>query len=549
MSRFSSANRLVVVAALAAAAGAVPARAQQQVSEARVAELVALAEARLQAGQTPAPSPAIRLTLSEAVDLALKQNLDISAEQLNPRIQDLSVALVRTAFSPSVNSTVGQRSQARLPTSQLNGGQRVLNDTSTYNAGVSQTVPWFGGSASLSWNNSKLVTTDLFTLFNPQYVSTLTAQYTQPLLKNLWIDSTRRQLATSRISRELSDIQLRAVITVTLANTRNAYWDLVYATQAVDVARRSLALAEKLVEDNKIRVEVGALAKIDIVQAEAEAATRRQALALAEATQQTTELALKRLIVSGTADPLWDAPIDPIDRPSFSAEAVDIKAAVRSALEKRTDLVQARRQLDSNDITIKYLKNQQLPQLDLVASYGAQGLGGTRFDRDRLGGTVTAEYPGYYKDALAHIKNREFPTWNVQLNLTYPIGRSSAEIQYARARLQRDQTHAEMKALELTVATEVTSTALSVRSTQKRVEAATAARALAQQRLEAEQSKFDVGMSTNFFVVQAQRDLADAQITELRAQLDYRKALVDFQRVQEVSAARASVSTITSGGQ
>jgi outer membrane protein TolC len=380
---------------MAAVALSVPAMAQP-VSETRLAELMAMAEARLTAGQaSPGQSaPAVRLTLDEAVARAFEHNLDISAERLNPQIQNLSVALVRTAFSPSISSTVGQRAQTRLPTSQLNGGQRVVNDTTTYNGGFSQSIPWFGGSTSVSWNNSKLVTSDQFTLFNPQYTSTLTASYTQPLLRNLLIDSTRQQLATSQISRELSDVQLRAVVTTTLANVRNAYWDLVYANQAVDVARRSLALAEKLVEDNKLRVEIGALAKIDVVQAEAEAATRRQALALAEATQQTTELALKRLIVSGTGDPLWDSPLDPVDRPSFSAEVIDIKAAVRGALEKRTDLVQARRQLESSDITIRYLKNQRLPQLDLTASYSAQGLGGTRFERDRLGGAITAEYRG-----------------------------------------------------------------------------------------------------------------------------------------------------------
>jgi outer membrane protein TolC len=315
------------------------------------------------------------------------------------------------------------------------------------------------------------------------------------------------------------------------------------------VARRSLALAEKLVEDNRVRVEVGALAPIDIVQAQAEAASRRQSLAQAEAAWRTAELALKRLVVNGTEDPLWSSAIAPVDRPNPQPMAIDITGAVRRALSERTDLDQARRQLESNDVTLRFLKNQTLPGMDVVASYGLQGIGGTRYIRDGdLGGAVVGTVPGGYSDALELLRDREFPNWNLQLVLTYPIGTSPAEASYSRAKVQLSQTQAQIRALELQVATEVTNAALLVDSNLKRVEAATAARELAQRRLEAEESKFEVGMSTNFFVVQAQRDLFDAQITELRTQLDYQKSLVDFERVQQTAGREASISAVSTGG-
>jgi outer membrane protein len=289
---------------------------------------------------------------------------------------------------------------------------------------------------------------------------------------------------------------------------------------------------------------------LDVVQAEAEAATRRQALAQAEATMGTAELTLKRLIVSGTEDPLWRASLTPIDRPEFRPEPLDVEGAVSKALEGRTDLSQARRTIDSNDVTMRFLRNQTLPALDLIGNYSAQGLGGTQFVRQGtgLGSTIVDTIPLGYSNALRTLTGRDYPTWNLQLNVSYPLGGSPADAQYARARVQRNQSAAQLRSLELQVATEVTNAALQVDSSLKRYEASAVARELAQTRLEAEQSRFEVGLSTNFFVVQAQRDLATSQNTELRALLDYRRALVDFSRVQEAPAVRGGGVTAIQAG-
>jgi outer membrane protein len=527
----------------------------QQVSEERLAALMqqALAQAGAQtppdAAQLPGPGVGVELTIDEAVARALDRNLDIAVERLSPQAFDFSLAALRAAYRPALTSTISQNNLVQLPTSQLVGGTRVEQDSQTFNFGMAQALPWGGGSFQVGWNNRRQESSNAFVTFNPQFNSSLLASYEQPLLRGFRIDTTRQQLRITQINRDISEVQLRATVTNTLANTRNAYWDLAAAVQAVGVARRSLALAEKLVEDNQIRVEVGTLAPIDVVQAEAEAATRRQAVAQTEASWRTAELALKRLIVSGTDDPLWGSTLNPIDRPSLVAQAIDLQGAVRRALEQRTDLDQARRQLQGNDITLDLLQNQRLPAMNLVASYGAQGIGGTRFVREGgLGGQITDTIPGGYGDALRLLRNRDFPNWALQLNISYPIGTSAADAQYARARIQSDQARVQIRQVELQVATEVTNIGLQVQSNLRRVEAATAARELAERRLEAEESKFEVGMSTNFFVVQAQRDLADAQVTELRAQLDYAKSLVDFERVQQTSVVRAGISAVTTGG-
>jgi len=539
---------------------AVPVFAQKS-DDARLAELARDAARQFEAARAEgpqtrptvpitAPGPNIELTLDEATARALERNLDLAVERLNPTIQDTNLERIHAVYRPTVTSQVGHLARVQPPTSQLNGGTIVQNDTSTYNAGINQALKWGGGDLAVTFNNNKQVTSNVFANFNPTFNNSFSATMTQPLLRDFRIDGTRQQLKVTLINREISDIQLRGTLATTVANVRNAYWELVFSMQAVDVAKGSLDLAEKLVQDNKARVEVGTMAPLDVVQSDAEAATRRQAVAQAEAARGTAEIALKRLIVNGTDDPVWRATITPVDRPEFRSEPLDVETAVRKALVSRTDLEQARKTLDSNDITMKFLKNQTMPALDAVANYGASGLGGTQFVRNGtgLGSQIISTIPGGYGNAWRTLTGRDYPTWNFAVNFSYPLGGSQADAVYARSRIQRNQTAAQLKALELQVATDVTNAALIVESSLKSYEAATVARSLAETRLSAEQSRFEVGLSTNFFVVQAQRDLATAQNSELRALLNYRKAVVDYGRVQEAPATRGpGITAVTAG--
>src|SRR5687768_11150382 len=478
------------------------------------------------------------LRLEEAVSLALEKNLDIQVAKLEPQSVDFLIAGFKNQFQPVFASQVGLRDTYQLPTRTINGGTRVNQGTTTYNTSLTQEVPFYGGSYSLSWTNSRVATSDLLATRNPLYTSGLVGTYVQPLLRGFRVDNLRQQLEINVINREISEESARATVTQTLANVRNAYWDLVFAQSAVEVAQRATELADKLVEDNQARVEVGTLAPLDIVQAQAEAATRRQNLAAAEAAAQTAEIALKRFLVSGTDDPLWRQTIRPVDLPSLQPPPADVEGAIRNALAQRTDMVNTRKNLDISDLNIRFYKDQSLPDLDLNASYGAQGIGGTFFRREGSGieSKVVGTIPGGFFDALGVLRHQDYPNWNFSVTMSYPLLGSQVDAQLARARLQRNQSLTRLRALEVLIAAEVTNAALTIQSNLKRVEAATAARELAQKRLEAEQSKFDVGMTTNFFVVQAQRDLRDAANTELRALADYRKSLVNYERAQQAPA-------------
>ena len=519
--------------------------AQKAADAARTNDLVHQAVERYTAGveaaraaQDAPGAAAVPLTLEDAVRRAIDSNLDMVVERLNPQTFDLSLAALRANYKPIATSRFGRQDNVRPPSSLLNPGSPNVS-TMTYNGGLTQNLAWGGGNLALTFNNSRIDSNDLLANFNPQFNSSYLFSYTQPLLRGFRIDQTRQQMRTTQISRDNSELNLKARTTNTLAAVRSAYWDYVYSIEAVEVARQSLTLASKLLSDNKIRVEVGTMAPMDVVQAEAEEATRQQTLTTATATMRTAELSLKRLIVSGTNDPLWAQHIDPVDRPDFQSATIDVAEAVRSALQERTDLQIARNNFETNNVLLRSFRDETLPDVDAIVTYGAAGLGGTQYafsgsglDRTRTGIALL----GGYNDALRTLFDRDYPNWQFALQVNYPIGGNAAVAQAARSRLLIQQNQAQIRASELAVATEVTNAALQVTNSAEALTTSRVARDLSQRRLDAEMSRFEVGMSNNYQVVQAQRDLREAQTSELRALLNYRKALVEFDRVQQAGS-------------
>ena len=501
--------------------------------------------ASVQAPPPVAPNdsrPRVALTLDEAVKLALDQNLDIAVQRINQRTYDVTLASLRSVYSPTVNSVLSTQTSKTASNSTISGaatGETITSGTMNFNGSLSQQVPWHGGSFSASLNNTRQTTSSLNATFNPSYVPNWSANYTQPLMRNFSIDNNRQQILVTRLNQEISDIQLQQTITNTAANVRNAYWDFVFAVQSVEVARQSLNLAEELLKNNQTKVEIGTMAPIDVVQAQSQAAAQRQTLVTADGTMRTAEIALKRLIVSGTTDSLWTSAIDPIDRPDFRPEPIDVSTATARALASRTDVQQARKNLEVNALTMKLLEDQTRPQADFITRYATTGQGGTRYETTGNGVSrvVTEVVPGGYLDALSTLLKQQLPTWSFAVNFSYPLGTNAAEASIARARIQQNQIDVQLKQLDLQVTSDVSIAAVQVENTAERVQAAQAARDLAQQQLDAENSKFAVGMSTNFQVVQAQRDLATARNNELQAILAYRRAVVEFERVQQTGNA------------
>jgi outer membrane protein len=526
-----TASSLLVTAALTLAVAA-PAGAQQTAAPDtdHVKALIQQAMGRLNApadgtqAQAATQGPKVDLTADEAVARALERNVTLASQRLTPQTYDYSLSATRAFYQPVLSSTVSNNSATQLGRLTIDGGDKTNQNTSNWNAGFAQNIRKYGGNYSVNWTNNRSTTTQTTALFDPGYGAVFNASYTQPLMQNLKLDQNRTTLLTTAIQQDVAELDLQATTASIVAQVRNAYWEFVFAILNLENQRASLDLSSKLVQDNRARVEIGTMAPIDIVQAQAEEATRRQALVNAEATLQNTELALKQLIVSGTDDPLWTATLNATDRPAPGSETIDLEAAVRNALANRTDMLTAKKNIDSANITLRSLNNQSLPALNLVTTYRLEGRGGTS-------GTPGIP-PTNWFDSLAGIGKIDAPTWTVQMNFQYPLGTSAAEANKARQQIIIRQNQTAIKATELQIATDVTAAAIGIRTSLEAIQAAASARELSVKRAEAAQSKLDVGMATNFEVVQAQRDLADARNRELREHLNYRRALVDFQRTQ-----------------
>jgi outer membrane protein len=490
-----------------------------------------------------------RLSVDEAVTLALEQNLSLQVQRLDPQIQDLAIQQVKTAWTPTISSTISDASSTSPVSSFLSGAS---NQLVSKNLGASvqanQLLPWGGSNYNVTWSNARAESNSVFASPNPSLASSLNATFNLPLLRNFKIDNTRQQLLISKKNREMSDVQLRQTVLVTIRSVKSAYWDLAFAVDNLKVQQQSLDIARESLRDNKARVAVGTMAPIDIIEAEAEVARNEESVIVAQADITRAEDALRQLIFDPKVPDFWAMKFELTDTPVFRAQDVDGDAAVRAALEKRTDIVNMRKSLEAADISIRYFKNQALPDLNVQAGYGLSGQGGTDYNfSDTFPPVPTSVITNGYGSVLSQMFSNDFHNWSLAVTVGYPIGRSNAKVSLAKAKVSYSQSELQLRSLELAVATQVREAVRTLNTNRKRVDATRVSRELAERKLVAEQKKFEAGMSTNFLVIQAQRDLATARNSELQAVLDYNRSLVDFETVQEAPLSGGGVTLASSG--
>lgn len=479
-------------------------------------------------------SPRVDLTLEDAMARALEKNLDIQNAKLNPQMQDYTLQAARAAFRPTLNANYSFNNSSQQSTSQLDGGARTTTKRNSFGTSMSQRLPWQGGQVSFNFNNSRTASNNAFSTRNPSFSSNLSFQYTQPLLAGRTIDSQRNSLKTGEIQRQITDIQLVSQIEAIKNQVRTAYWSLRQSIELIEIQRRSLELSRRNYEDNKVKVEVGTVAEIDLVQLESQIANGEQSLLAAEVAWRNAEIAFKRLLVDSTEDDFFRSTINPIDQPSVEVQNVDIPAAVARAIDQRADIEQARQSLQISEMNLALTKNGIMPSLGLTASYSLSGVGGPLYSRSGLGGAAVLVEDGGYFDALRSIAGIDTPTWQVSLNFSKPLGLSSQRANYLRSTLSLEQQKTSLKKTELDIETAVTRAGLDVQSTYKQLLAAQKSREAAERTLEAELTRFSVGMSTNFQVISLQNSLTSARNNELSATIRYINAVAEFDRVQRI---------------
>ncbi|MSO48989.1 MAG: TolC family protein [Acidobacteria bacterium] len=477
----------------------------------------------------------VDLSLEAAISRALEHNLDIAREKLNPQMQEYSLQASRAAFLPTLNGNYSYNNASAQSTSQLDGGARTTTQRNSFGTSMSQRMKWQGAQVSFNFTNSRTSTDNSFSTRNPNFSSGLSLNYQQPLLAGRTIDNQRNSLATGDIQRQITDIALVTQIENIKNQVRTAYWSLRQSIELIEIQRRSLELSRRNYDDNKTKVEVGTVAEIDLVQLESQIANGEQSLLAAEIAWRNAEIAFKRLLVSSTEDDFFRSTINPTDLPSFEMPSVDIPAAVKNAITQRADIETARQNIRISELNLALSKNGTRASLGLTASYSLAGVGGPLYSRLGLGGTAVLVEDGSYFDALRSIAGIDTPTWQVGLNFSRPLGLSSQKASHLRSELSMEQQKTALKRTELDIETAVTRAGLDVQSTYKQLLAAQKSREAAERTLNAELTRFSVGLSTNFQVISLQNALTSARNNELTATIRYINAIAEFDRVQRIA--------------
>jgi outer membrane protein TolC len=488
-------------------------------------------------GQTLLP-----MSLDDAIQRALKANLNIQTANLNPEIQHYSLLSAQAAFTPTFSTTLGYRNNTSLPTSTIQAGSGVTQNkrqTYTFDGSLSKPMQWWGGQLSADFTNTRDASNSQISTYNPSYNSQLSLSYSQPLLAGLKMDNQRAALQTQRIQTDITDLQVKAQVANITNQVRVAYWALRYAIEQIEIQRRNLEQANELLRQDSLQVRLGRMTTSQMLQAAAQVATAQQALLNAQVQWHTQDLNFKSLLVSGPTDPLLSDIINPTDRPTETQQNVDIQAAIQVALQDRTDIREQRQQRDISQVNLEVSKSNTLPTLNLSAGYSLSGVGGNLCSRSGSGGLqgeCVLVATGGYGDALTNIKNFTAPTWNVGLTGSYPIGTNPNKANLERAKLQLQQTDLALKSQELTIITQVTNAGYAVSNAYLQLQAAQRSVEAAELSYQGVVQSFGVGAATNYEVVQAQNTLTTARVSELQAVIGYVDAIAQFELVQHVGS-------------
>jgi HAE1 family hydrophobic/amphiphilic exporter-1 len=496
------------------------------------------------------------LSLEEATRRALAKNQDIAIERESLVQADEAVRGSKGAYDPLLGLDTGYRQHTDPVNSQFSGaplGQLGPEMKSfSLSASLSQLLPT-GGSVSVFSTVGRDTTNNQFTILSPAWGSSLGISLRQPLLQNFSIDSARHAIRLAIVNRDGEVARLKRAVTDTVAAVESTYWQLIAARRSVEVLVSSVELARQQLSETQIRVDAGVLAKTDIAQPSAELERRRGNLVEARELFSRIANALRLLMYTDPSDPDWERDITPADEPTTPPINVDVQGAIATALKNRPEVFETAAVVARSGIEIEARESDVLPRLDLVASYARRGLGGS-LNPDAI--SFTPGVPVIVPDALngglgrslGTIGEGRFPDASVGLSLTFPILNRTARANLAVAKSQQRQARLSAAQIEQHIVAQVRDAAFALETARQRLEAARAGRAAAETQLYAEQERFGVGLSTNFFVLTRQNELTNARVAEISAQTDYRRAATELARATGTLLQQREITLSDSGG-
>ena len=478
------------------------------------------------------PSPSVSLSLKKVIEETLKNNTSIAVQKFTSKINEQAIFEKEANFDAVLGFGFKVGEQIRQAAGAFANPDKSRNQDYDWDFSVSQKFIT-GADYDLSFNSNRNLTNSTFAGLNPQYTSDFNISLTQPLLKNFGIDNNKSQIYIAKNNQKISEFQFKESVINVITEAENTYWDLVFSIEDLKVKKKSLKRAQDLEKQVKAKVEVGTMAPIEMLQAQSEVASRDQLLLTAQDQILDNEDNLKNILNYSFDTELGKKSILPTESPSFDPGTEGtIDEALQLALRQRPDLLAKKKELDNRNIEVKYNKNQTYPTLDLTSSLGLNGISGEAINITT--GTIqgTSRYGGTYDNSIGDLMSGKYHLWEFGLKLSYPLGNRAAKSKYVAKKLEVAQLLMDIKDLEKTITLEVREAYRQIKTDIKRVHATRLARKLAEEKLSAEEKKFEVGLSTSFNVLEFQEDLAEQQSNEIKAIIDYKKSKNKLRQVK-----------------
>jgi outer membrane protein TolC len=485
----------------------------------------------------------VPVTMTDVINLMIDNNLDIRSNRLSPRSSYLQSLVFYRALQPSLRFSFNRNRNTNLSTNQVNGTVPNVSQLRT-NYGVSFTQALATGtSLTVDATMNRVESTSNFNLFNPSYTGNIAYSAGQHLLRDRGRLPNTRQILIGQNNEKMSEIAFEIQLTNLLMQAQKSYWDLVFAGQDLGVKQRSLELAQRTLEENKMKVEIGTLARIDVVQTEADVASRREQLVVSTFNVTSAEDQIKKLTSSDKDPAMFLIKLRAQDSPKRpdAVQVPTLEDAIKVALENRPEIRQALLDTQNKDIDVQYTRNQKLPVFDVTASYNQNGTGGTRIERSTLAGSASNVIPGGVWNAFSQLFGYNYTGYSFGFSFVLPLSNKAAEADYERALNEQRLSKSKMDVTAQQIALEVRNAVTQVEMNRARIETAKTTRELAQEKMEAEQAKFNLGTSTLRFVLEEQRNVAQAESNELQAVVNFTKSLVDLDKSMGLTISKNNI--------
>jgi outer membrane protein len=478
------------------------------------------------------------LTMGDLINLMLQNNLDINVNRYSPLSSQYVIATMYRPFEPTMHIQASVGRSTNPATTILAGAANPSTLSGSYNIGFAQTLTT-GSIVGVDATMSRSSSNSNFSTLNPSWTGSLRYSFTQHLMQNFGRDVNLHSVRVAQTNQKISESNFERQLIDLVAQAQRSYWDLVFAAEDIKVKQRSVDLAQKTLSDNEIQVRIGTLAPIDVIQSKSEVANRKLAFVSSTYTEVQTQDQVKKLITNQGDPGMLLAKLAPAEgvRMPQAADVLPIEEEIKIALENRPEMKQLQLDLESKKLDTSFLKNQLLPTVDFVAQYTQSGVAGTKAAANPFFGAPAAVNPdliGGVGTTFHEIFGCSFPlncnytSYSVGFSVQIPLKNRAAQGDFSRALTDQHTSEQKLTAQAQQIALEVRNALTQVDMNKAKIEAATTARELAEQQLAAEQKKFELGASTIRFVLEEQRNVAQAQTDELQSLVNYTKSLVDL---------------------